>query len=153
MLHAAIYRAAPGSVIVVQAGDVDYAMSGGNVCATAQQRGIVGFVIDGVIRDVGEVREAQFPVYARGAMPIPGKKNQLGNLNHPILCGGVQVNSGDMIVADEEGIAVIPNAQQDEIWNRAQVRVEKAEAQTLADWQANHRAKIDQALSNLGFNE
>ncbi len=48
MLHAAIYRAPPGSIIVVEAGDVDYAMSGGNVCAIAQKRGIVGFVIDGL---------------------------------------------------------------------------------------------------------
>ena len=58
MLHAAIYRAEPGSVIVVQAGDARYALSGGNVCATAQQRGIAGIVIDGVNRDVAEVREA-----------------------------------------------------------------------------------------------
>src|SRR5580698_6540191 len=50
MLHAAIYRAEPGSVIVVQAGDLDYAMAGGNVCAVAQRRGISAFVIDGVIR-------------------------------------------------------------------------------------------------------
>ena len=108
MLHAAIYRAEPGSVIVVQAGDTDYAMSGGNVCATAQQRGIAGFVIDGVIRDVAEVREAEFAVFARGLSPVPGKKQALGTLNQPITCGGVQVNPGDMVVADEEGIAVHP---------------------------------------------
>ena len=50
MLHAAIYRAEPGSVIVVEAGDVDYAVAGGNVCAVAQRRGIAGFVVDGVDR-------------------------------------------------------------------------------------------------------
>jgi 4-hydroxy-4-methyl-2-oxoglutarate aldolase len=50
MLHAAIYRAAPGSVIVVEAGDVAYAVAGGNVCAVAQRRGIVACVVDGVIR-------------------------------------------------------------------------------------------------------
>ncbi|MEO1523501.1 MAG: RraA family protein, partial [Cyanobacteria bacterium J06633_2] len=70
MLHAAIYRATPGSIVVINAGDVDYAVSGGNVCAIAQRRGIAGFVVDGVIRDVAEVREAAFPVFARGAMPI-----------------------------------------------------------------------------------
>src|SRR3954464_1853636 len=49
MLHAAIPRAAPGSVVVVESGDVEYALAGGNVCAVAQRRGIAGFVVDGVI--------------------------------------------------------------------------------------------------------
>ena len=66
MLHAAIYRAKPGSVIVVEAGNCDYAVSGGNVCAIAQKRGIAGLVVDGVIRDLEEVRAGKFPVFARG---------------------------------------------------------------------------------------
>ncbi|MEM9908974.1 MAG: RraA family protein [Cyanobacteria bacterium P01_D01_bin.44] len=151
MLHAAIYRAQPGSVIVVQAGNVDYAMVGGNVCATAQQRGIAGFVIDGVIRDLAEVRTAGFAVFARGVSPVPGQKKALGTLNQPIVCGGVTVHPGDMVVADEEGIVVIPVARQGEIWQLAQQRAEKDEAQSLADWQANHRAKIDQILQSLNF--
>ena len=76
MLHAAIYQAPPGSVIVVEAGDTDFAVAGGNVCAIAQKKGICGLVIDGVIRDLAEIREAQFPVFARGVMPIPGQKNK-----------------------------------------------------------------------------
>ena len=78
MLHAAIYRAEPGSIIVVEAGSLDYAVSGGNVCAIAQSRGIAGFIVDGVIRDVAEVRAAKFPVFARGIMPKPGVKETLG---------------------------------------------------------------------------
>jgi 4-hydroxy-4-methyl-2-oxoglutarate aldolase len=151
MLHTAIYRAEPGAVIVVQAGDTRYAMAGGNVCATAQQRGIAGFVIDGVIRDVAEVREAQFPVFARGLSPVPGKKQALGTLNQPITCGGVVVHPGDMVIADEEGIAVVPMAQREEIWALAQQRADKDEASTLADWQANHRAKVDGLLQKLGY--
>ncbi len=153
MLHAAIYRAEPGSIIVVQAGDMDYAMSGGNVCAIAQQRGIAGFIIDGVIRDVAEVREAQFSVYCRGVVPVPGKKQKLGTLNQPVICGGVTVNPGDVIVADEEGIAVIPAAQQEPIWEIAKLRNDKDEAQPLAEWKANHHAKIEQTLQELGFTE
>ena len=57
MLHAAIYRAEPGDVIVVEAGDDAMAVAGGNVCAIAQKRGVAGFVIDGVIRDIGESRD------------------------------------------------------------------------------------------------
>ncbi|MGP1383395.1 MAG: RraA family protein [Thainema sp.] len=151
MLHAAIYRAEPGSVIVIQAGDVDYAMSGGNVCATAQQRGIAGFVIDGVIRDVAEVREAGFAVFARGLSPVPGKKKALGTMNQSIVCGGVQVSPGDMVVADEEGIVVIPAEQQDTVWELAKQHTDKDEAQSLAEWQANHHAKIEGILKSLGF--
>jgi 4-hydroxy-4-methyl-2-oxoglutarate aldolase len=151
MLHTAIYRAEPGAVIVVQASDTRYAMAGGNVCATAQQRGIAGFVINGVIRDVAEVREAQFPVFARGLSPVPGKKQALGTLNQPITCGGVVVHPGDVVIADEEGIAVVPMAQREEIWALAQQRADKDEANTLADWQANHRAKVDGHLQKLGY--
>lgn len=151
MLHAAIYRAAPRSVIVVQAGDCDYAMSGGNVCAIAQQRGIAGFVIDGVIRDVAEVRDAEFPVFARGTSPVPGGKKTLGTLNQPVTCGGVRVRPGDMVIADEEGIAVVPEAQREEIWGLAKQRIDNDEAQSLAEWKANHHAKIETILQNLGF--
>ncbi|NEQ51544.1 MAG: RraA family protein [Leptolyngbya sp. SIO3F4] len=153
MLHAAIYRAEPGSIIVVKAGDVDYAMSGGNVCATAQKRGIFGFVIDGVIRDVAEVRELRFPVFARGAMPIPGKKNGPGTLQSTIICGGVRVDAGDIVVADEEGIAVIPAAQQDSIWEIAKQRVEKDNSRSLERWTIEHQAKIENKLKEIGFEE
>lgn len=152
MLHAAIYRAEPGSIIVVKAGDVRYAMSGGNVCATAQQRGIAGFIIDGVIRDVAEVREATFPVFARGVSPVPGKKQALGTLNQPIICGGVAINPGDIVVADEEGIAVLPANQSEDIWLRAKQRAEQDEATTLAEWQSKHYAKIEKLLQDLKFN-
>ena len=149
MLHAAIYRAEPGSVVIVQAGDVDYAMSGGNVCAVAQQRGLAGFIVDGVIRDVAEVRDTRFAVFARGVSPIPGQKKALGTLNQPITCGGVQVNPGDIVVADEEGIVVIPIAQQETAWKLAKQRTDRDEAQSLAEWRANHQAKIEQILQTL----
>ena len=151
MLHTAIYRAEPGAVIVVQAGDADYAVSGGNVCATAQQRGIAGLIVDGAIRDVAEVRESQFAVFARGTSPVPGKKKALGTLNQPILCGGVRVHPGDMVVADEEGIAVIPSAQMETLWQLAKQCSDRDETRPLAEWQTNHRAKIEQSLQNLGF--
>lgn len=151
MLHAAIYRAEPGSIIVVQAGGMSYAMSGGNVCAIAQQRGIGGFVIDGVIRDVAEVREIEFPVFARGVSPVPGKKKALGTLNQPIACGGVIVNSGDMVIADEEGIAVLPMSRSEDIWLLAKQRADQDETSTLEQWQAKHRTKIEKLLQDLQF--
>src|SRR5450432_2749418 len=83
MLHAAIYRAPPGSVIVVEAGDTGFALAGGNVCAVAQKRGIVGFVLDGSIRDLAEIRALRFPVFGRGVIAVAGGKDLIGALNQP----------------------------------------------------------------------
>ena len=153
MLHAAIYRAAPGDIIVVEAGSVDYAMSGGNVCAIAQRRGVAGFIIDGVVRDIAEVRASKFPVFARGIMPKPGVKETLGTLKQLINCGGVTVNFGDIVVADEEGIAVIPAAEQNKVYEIAKARTMKEESETLAVWEAKHKNKVDRLLKEKGFTE
>lgn len=151
MLHAAIYRAEPGSVIVVQAGDADYALAGGNVCAVAQRRGIAGFVLDGVIRDLAEVRESGFPVFARGVIPIPGTKAAVEPLNREVRCGGVAVNAGDIVVADEEGIVVTPRARRDEVLSASRAKLAKEAAETLDEWEAAHRARIDKILADGGF--
>ena len=100
MLHHAIYQAQPGDVIVIDGVDEKFAVAGGNVCAIAQKRGIAGFVIDGVIRDVAEIRELEFPVLARGVVPYPGQKHIVTPLNQPITCGDVRVNAGDIIVGE-----------------------------------------------------
>ena len=151
MLHAAIYRAEPGSIIVAQGGDNDYALAGGNVCAVAQKRGVVAFVLDGVIRDIAESRERRFPVFARGVMPFPGAKDAVGVLNGPIRCGGVDVRPGDIVVADEEGIVVVPSARADEVLKAAQARAVKEEAQTLEEWEKEHRARVDEILRKKGI--
>ena len=152
MLHAAIYRAAPGSVLVVESGgDVDYALAGGNVCAIAQRRGIVALVADGVIRDLAEVRDMGFPVFARGVIPVPGAKKAVAPLNTPVLCGGVTVHPGDIVVADEEGVAVAPGARQDEVLRAARAALAKEADETLDAWEAAHRARVDKLLAEGGF--
>ncbi|WP_031075375.1 RraA family protein [Streptomyces sp. NRRL WC-3742] len=151
MLHAAIYRAEPGSVIVVESGDLDYALAGGNVCAVAQRRGVAAFVADGLIRDLGEVRELGFPVYARGVIPIPGAKEALGTHGEEVLCGGTSVAAGDIVVADEEGVVVVPAARRAEVLAAARAKLAKEAAETLDDWEAAHRARIDRNLADLGF--
>jgi 4-hydroxy-4-methyl-2-oxoglutarate aldolase len=151
MLHAAIYRAPAGSVIVVESGDVDYAVAGGNVCAVAQRRGIAAFVIDGVIRDLGEVRELGFPVFARGVIPIPGAKVQVQPLNGQVWCGGVSVSAGDIVVADEEGIVVAPSDRQEQVLRDAQEKQAQEARQSLDAWEQAHRARIEQILHDGGF--
>jgi 4-hydroxy-4-methyl-2-oxoglutarate aldolase len=151
MLHIAIHRAPAGSVVVCAAGDANWAMAGGNVCAYAQQRGIAGFVVDGCIRDVGETRARKFPVFARGVIPIPGVRKTPGLIDVPVVCGGVTVAPGDIVVADEEGIVVLPKAQADGILTRAQARAQKDEATSLPEWVKAHKDRIDEAIRTLGI--
>ncbi|WP_405972694.1 RraA family protein [Streptomyces sp. NBC_00988] len=151
MLHAAIYRAEPGSVVVVESGDVEYALAGGNVCAVAQGRGIAGFVVDGVIRDVGEVRAAGFPVFGRGVVPIPGVKKAVLPLNERVRCGGVAVDAGDVVVADEDGVVVVPGARRAEVLAGALARLVQEGDESLDDWEAAHRARVDELLRAGGF--
>lgn len=151
MLHAAIYRAPAGSVIVVEAGDLDYAVAGGNVCAVAKKHGIAGFVVDGVIRDIAETRANEFPVFGRGVSPIPGGKNSIDGLNVTARCGGVDVAPGDMVVADEEGVVVIPAGRCDEVLQRAVAKAAKDAAESLDHWEEAHRARIEEILRKKGF--
>jgi 4-hydroxy-4-methyl-2-oxoglutarate aldolase len=153
MLHAAIYRAEPGSVIVVEAGDVDYALAGGNVCAVAQRRGIAGFVTDGVIRDLSDVRELGFPVFARGVIPCPGFKAAVLPLGLPVRCGGVEVHAGDIVVADEEGIVAVPGDRRGQVLADARARLAQEAGESLDEWEQAHRARVDQILAAAGFEE
>lgn len=151
MLHAAIHRAGPGSVLVVEAGDTDYAVAGGNVCAVAQRRGIAALVVDGVIRDLAEVRAMGFPVFARGVIPIPGAKSVVAPLGGRVRCGGADVDAGDVVVADEEGVVVVPAARADEVLRNARAKLAKEAGETLDDWERAHRARIDRVLEDNGF--
>jgi len=147
MFHAAIYEAPAGSIIVASGAGNKHAVAGGNVCAVAQKRGIAGFIIDGVIRDIEEIRDTKFPVFARGLSANPGIKNKKLQLNVPIQCGGVMVHPGDIIIADEEGIAVVPLAQKDIVLEKAATRTLREETTSLEDWAKNHKQKIKNLLS------
>jgi RraA family protein len=149
MVHAAIYQAPADSILVIEAGEAHFAVAGGNVCATAAERGIAGFVIDGVIRDLAEIEEMAFPVYARGTVPKPGKKKRLGQMEVPVTCGGVTVNNGDIVVADEDGIVVIPAQDADTLLAKASAKADKESAQSLPDWQRDHQSKIETLVNEL----
>lgn len=151
MLHAAIYHAEPGDLIVVEAGDDEMAVAGGNVCAIAQRRGVAGFIIDGVIRDVSEARAKGFPIFAHGLSPIPGGKDGPGDIGGPITCGGVRVNPGDVVVADEEGIVVVARARAEALLKDAQAKAAKDSAENLDEWERKHRARVESTLRARGY--
>ncbi len=142
-LHRAIYEAPVGSIIVAQSNTVDYSVIGGNVALIAKKRGIAGFVIDGTVRDIAEIRENEVPIFARGVLPMPGGKKNAVPVNVPIKAGGISVNPGDIVVADEEGIAVIPKDIAEEIYEQTKANVEKEKAMTFEQWAENHKEKID----------
>jgi regulator of RNase E activity RraA len=151
MLHVALHRAPAGAIIVCAAGDANWAMAGGNVCAYAQQRGIAGFVVDGLIRDLAETRNNRFPVFARGVIPIPGVRKTPGLIDVPVVCGGVSVAPGDIVVADEEGIVVLPAARAAKIRADAEARAAKDAATSLEEWVRTHKARIEEATRALGI--
>ncbi len=151
MLHAAIHRAPAGSVLVVDGGDATHAVAGGNVCAVAHRRGIAGMVIDGAIRDVAEIRELGFPVFARAVVPKPGVKGMPLPLQEPVTCGGVLVHPGDFVVADEEGIVAVPVADIVTVMEAVSRKSKAEQAQTLDEWEAEHARKIDSVLHAAGL--
>lgn len=93
----------------------------------------------------------RFPVFARGVIPIPGTKSAARPLNERVRCGGVDVDAGDVVVADEEGVVVVPVARREEILPAARAKLAKEAAESLADWESAHRSRIAGILADQGF--
>jgi 4-hydroxy-4-methyl-2-oxoglutarate aldolase len=110
MARKAIDLAQPGDVLVMNSfGATERAVLGGSVAIAAARRGIVGVVIDGAVRDVGEIAEVGLPVMARSVTPRSGSTpHGWGEVNVPVAIGGVVVGAGDIVVGDREGIVVVP---------------------------------------------
>lgn len=109
MLHKAIGLAVPGDIIVVDTcGTKNYCVMGDLMASAAFQKSIGGIVIDGGIRDIEDLRDKRYPVFAKYITPAVGDKDGPGEINMPISCGGVPVLPGDYIVGDDNGVVVIP---------------------------------------------
>ena len=113
LLYYAMDRVRPGDVLVIdRAGDDRHACWGGFMAAVAKLRQIAGVVIDGQVTDPVEIRAQGVPTWARGVSPITTKLLNLGGaFNLPVSCGGVVVNPGDAVLADDCGIVVLPPAE------------------------------------------
>jgi len=118
----AIDTAKPGSVYVMVLEDgADYAGIGGLMATAMKYRGLAGAVIDGSVRDTPQIRKLQFPVFSRGVAPSTTINHyRFAGVNVPVTCAGVRVNAGDIITADEDGVAVVPRARADEVLKKAQ---------------------------------
>jgi len=117
-----IDSAAPGSVyVMVLENGPDYAGIGGLMATAMKYRGFAGAIIDGSVRDTPQIRKLQFPVFSRGVVPSTTINHyRVAGVNVPVTCAGVRVNPGDIITADEDGVAVVSRAQAAEVLKRAQ---------------------------------
>ncbi len=113
----AIESVPPGHVLVLDCRGEKRVASGGQILTTRlMMRGAAGLVSDGPVRDSGEIAKMDFPVYcAGGSAPLNLLYHHATDLNVPIGCGGVPVYPGDIIVGDDEGVAVIPQHLADEV--------------------------------------
>jgi len=132
MVHAAIDLAQAGDVVVVDATGSEMNAALGDMIATkARHRGIAGFVVDGLVRDIAGIERVGIPVFARGITPIGPLHRGPGEVNHPVQCGGVVVCAGDLVVADRDGVVVIPLAFAPELLQRCRAKT-RNEAEYVA---------------------
>jgi len=112
MVHYAVGQARAGDILVIdRCGDKSIATIGGAVAYAARAAGVAGIIVDGLVTDLGELRQYGVPVWSRGTSAVTVKTLGLGGeFCVPVSCGGVAVTPGDAILADENGILVIPPA-------------------------------------------
>ncbi|MAM63142.1 RraA family protein [Maritimibacter sp. UBA3975] len=131
MVHKILDIAQPGDVVVVDgSGSMNAALIGDLVSNKARHRGIQGFIIDGLVRDLPGLRECGLPIYARGVTPFGPLHRGPGEINYPVACGGIVVNPGDIVRADPSGVAVVPRDWAPEILKRLRAGEEKLAAYT-----------------------
>ena len=130
MVHKSLDIARPGDVVVVDAaGSHTAAVLGDLVCTKARHRGVSGFVVDGLVRDIPAIRRlGDIPVFARGVTPIGPLHRGPGEINYPVSVGGVVVNPGDIVVGDGNGVVVIPRESAPELLQRLRARAAKEAA-------------------------
>jgi regulator of RNase E activity RraA len=152
MLHKALSLAIAGDVVVMNTqGNVVNAGFGELVGTSAVKIGIRAVIVDGVVRDADALAAMGLPVYARGVSPSGCNKDGAGEVGAVIACGGVAVRPGDVIVADRDGVTVVPLDDAPAVAVLAAAQIER-ERKRLAeiDRGALVRPEIDEALRKLG---
>jgi len=125
-IHVGVTVAPPGSVLVVDVGEERELGFWGEVLTTAAlARGIAGLVIDGCVRDVDALAAHGFPVFSAGVALTGATKEMPGSVNREVVAGDVEVEAGDWIVGDVDGVVVVPRDALDEVLAAAQARTEK----------------------------
>jgi regulator of RNase E activity RraA len=144
-----------GDVVVVDSrGDVTAAVFGGVSTDEMQRKGVAALIVDGAVRDRAHIARLGVPVYARAVHPAPPTFSGAGEINVPVCCGGVVVEPGDIIVAEEEGIVVIPRRDLAAVLD-AVAAIEVTEAGWMASLDAGEPVAdavlADKLLDDLGI--
>lgn len=147
-LHAAIALAQPGDVIVADVGGALEAGHWGEITTVAAQaRGVAGLVINGGVRDVAAIARRDFAVFAPAISMKATVKATPGLINHPIVCGGVTVYPGDLVLADDDGVVVVARERVSQVLEATRQREER-EADVMRRLEAG-----ELTLDVLGFRQ
>ena len=128
MLHAAVETLQSGDVLVVATTSISRnGMFGELLAVSVRSRGCRGLVIDAGVRDVAELRDMSFPVWTRFVHAEGTTKTGVGTVNLPVRCGGVEVRPGDIVVADDDGVAVVDRDRAGQVLEASRRRLEREE--------------------------
>jgi 4-hydroxy-4-methyl-2-oxoglutarate aldolase len=136
MIHVAVEQCREGDVVVVAPeAPSEHGYIGELIATALAAHGVRGFVIDGGVRDVAELRELGFPVWSSLVSALGTVKERLGDVNVPIACAGRRVEPGDVVVADDDGVVVVPRSTAAEVLDACRER-ERKEATSRARYAA-----------------
>ena len=151
MLHKAISLAVPGDIVVMNTqGNLVNAAFGELLATSAVKMGVRGLIMDGMVRDADAIEALGLPVYARGLCPNGCNKDGAGEVGAIIACGGVAVRPGDVIIADRDGVTVVPLDDAAEVARQAMGQIER-ERQRMLEIEKGVlvRPEIDESLRKL----
>lgn len=155
MVHKALQVAAAGDIVVVcTGGNTNSAVFGELMCTTAAAAQLGGIVVDGAIRDVDGIARLGFAAFSRSVSPGACDKDGPGEINVPVSCGGTVVMPGDVIVGDDDGVAVVPRAHAEDVLAEVHALMQR-EARRVAEIRAGalFKADIDDTLRKKGVIE